>query len=177
MLTVLSMHSCETRCYSSTLVTAAALPVHPAKGQPHAGPALCPCTLCLDCLLLCVPPQVRAEVLCAVLAAVCVVVPEIEERLKEALPGRGRQGTSASVEGATQGFFLAPSLPDATKQELAWASYSLIKNTNSCGVVVVSGGEVVMARGALGQSTVIGKDAAQSLAAMSQVGMQVYCTD
>lgn len=60
--------------------------------------------------------QVRAEVAVLVLAAVSVVVPEVEQRLKEALPGRGRQSMAERVEGATNGFALAPDLPDATKQ-------------------------------------------------------------
>jgi len=107
-------------------------------------------------------------VLCAVLAAVCAVVPEIEERLKEALPGRGRLSTSAQIAGATQAFCLAPGLPDAAKQELAWSSFSLLKNTNSCGVVVVSDGKVLMARGALGQGVVVAKQAEQTLANMSR---------
>ncbi len=35
-------------------------------------------------------------------------------------------------------------------QELAWASYALLRNTNTCGVLVFDGDQAVMARGAIG---------------------------
>lgn len=53
-------------------------------------------------------------------------------------------------------------------QDLAWSSVSLIKNTNSCGVIVVHDGQVVMARGALG-SSVVNKDPQATISAVTQV--------
>ncbi|GLC46957.1 hypothetical protein PLESTB_001543200 [Pleodorina starrii] len=112
--------------------------------------------------------QLRSEWLAALLAALCLFVPDIEERLREAMPGRGRQKTSDNIEGSTNCFFLEPSLPEASKKELAWASFSLLKNTNCCGLLVAAGGRVLLARGALGSRVVQPGDAAGSLAAMSQ---------
>jgi hypothetical protein len=118
--------------------------------------------------------QVRAEFVILALAVVSVLVPEIEERLKEALPGRGRQRLADVVEGAVTGLLLQPSLRDTVKQELAWSSVSLIRNTNSCGVVVVDGGQVVLARGALGAGAVVA-DKAASLNNMSKVSSAQPC--
>ncbi|PNH01502.1 hypothetical protein TSOC_012610, partial [Tetrabaena socialis] len=111
--------------------------------------------------------QARAEWLCALLAALCLLVPDIEERLREAMPGRGRQKAADAIAGAANGFFLEPSLGEAAKKELAWASFSLLKNTNCCGVLVAARGRVLLARGALGSAVVTPGDAARSLAAMS----------
>lgn len=114
------------------------------------------------------PAQVRSESLGAVLAVLSIFVPDVEERLREAMPGRGRQKTADAVEGAANGFLLAPSLTDAAKKELAWSSFALLKNTNCCGVLLVSGGEVLMARGFLGASAVKPGDAPGSLEALSK---------
>ncbi|KAJ9528529.1 hypothetical protein QJQ45_020494 [Haematococcus lacustris] len=112
--------------------------------------------------------QVRVEYLCLLLAAICVAVPEIEDRLKEVLPGRGRQRMAESVSGATNGLFLLPGLSKEVQQELAWASSTLIKNTNSCGVVVVDQGQAVLARGALGSPLVQPGQAQATLDAISK---------
>ncbi|KAG2422693.1 hypothetical protein HXX76_015857 [Chlamydomonas incerta] len=112
--------------------------------------------------------QVRSEWLGVLLASLCVLVPDIEERLREAMPGRGRQKAAEAIEGSANGFFLEPSLPEAAKKELAWSSFSLLKNTNCCGVAVVAGGKVLMARGALGSGVVTPGSAGASLAAMSK---------
>lgn len=64
--------------------------------------------------------QGRAELLCVLLASVCLLVPEIEERLKEALPGRGRQKTADTIAGATNGFFLPQDAQDKVKQVGRW---------------------------------------------------------
>ncbi len=50
------------------------------------------------------------------MALLCVFVPEIEERLKEALPGHGRQRMAESIPGATNGLFLSPSVSERVKQ-------------------------------------------------------------
>ena len=60
--------------------------------------------------------QSRAELLCGALVLMLALVPEIEERLREVLPGRGRQATAGSVEGATNAFLLDKQLADKPKQ-------------------------------------------------------------
>lgn len=62
------------------------------------------------------PAQVRCEWLGALLASLCVLVPDIEERLREAMPGRGRQKAAEAIEGSANGFFLEPSLQEAAKK-------------------------------------------------------------
>jgi hypothetical protein len=64
------------------------------------------------CLLV----QIRAEFLDSLLAVLCLVTPEIELRLQEVLPGRGRQRGAENVAGATTGFCLASDLDDASKK-------------------------------------------------------------
>ncbi len=187
----------------------------------------------------------------AALSLLCILVPEIEVRLREALPGRGRQSMAESIAGATNGFALAPTLSEDVKkvkacplhtstgpkvlrsvrevsclhksarrriaqssnctcvcmcvrckplihpallcllhrgrnadvcmcvcvcvcvcvciQELAWSSASLIKNTNTCGVMLVEGGRVVMARGALPSTAYQPGKATQTLDALTEV--------
>ncbi|GIL66602.1 hypothetical protein Vafri_20089 [Volvox africanus] len=112
--------------------------------------------------------QLRSEWLGTLLATLCFFVPDIEERLREAMPGRGRQKTAEFIEGATNCFFLDPSLSEASKKELAWASFSLLKNTNCCGLLVAAGGRVLMARGAMGAPGITPGDAAASLTALSE---------
>lgn len=57
----------------------------------------------------------------------------------------------------------------ACAQELAWASYALLRNTNCCGVIMLHGGKVLLARGALGSGVVVPGNSAESLAAMTKV--------
>lgn len=61
-------------------------------------------------------------------------------------------------------------VPCCAHQELAWSSFSLIKNTNSCGVIIMSGDKAMLARGALGSSLVQAGQAQASLNAIAQVG-------
>ncbi|KAL3132696.1 hypothetical protein ABBQ32_009206 [Trebouxia sp. C0010 RCD-2024] len=96
--------------------------------------------------------QTRSEVLAAVLAALCIASPTIEARLKELEPGRGRQAAPQQVQGATSVFAISDAVSDKQKQELAWASYALLRNTNTCGLVVYSAKQAVMARGAIGSA-------------------------
>ncbi|KAF5827481.1 protein required for cyt b6 assembly [Dunaliella salina] len=120
------------------------------------------------------PSQVRGEFICIVLAAVCALAPDLEERLKQALPGRGRQATSANIPGAVNGFAFELSVQDAAKAELAWASFALIKNTNSCGVILLGPGQkVLLARGALGSSVLTPGSPTVTLERMSQDLSQV----
>lgn len=94
--------------------------------------------------------QTRSEAFAAVLATICIASPTIEARLKELEPGRGRQAAPQEVQGGISTFAIADSVSEEQKQELAWASYALLRNTNTCGVAVFRGQQAVMARGALG---------------------------
>jgi hypothetical protein len=124
--------------------------------------------LALNHLLAASPPesQARAEVLGAALALVCVVVPEVEERLRQALPGQGRRTAAGPIAGAASAFHLADGLSDGAKQELAWASFALLRNANACSVLVLRGGRALLARGALGEAAVKAGDGAATLAAV-----------
>ncbi|KAL3157093.1 hypothetical protein ABBQ38_001339 [Trebouxia sp. C0009 RCD-2024] len=121
--------------------------------------------------------QTRSEVLAAVLAALCIASPTIEARLKELEPGRGRQAAPQQVQGATSVFAISDAVSDKQKQELAWASYALLRNTNTCGVVVYSAKQAVMARGAIGSAAVSAdKGSAQAcLERLSNVSKNAVC--
>ncbi|GAB4817808.1 hypothetical protein N2152v2_004854 [Parachlorella kessleri] len=116
--------------------------------------------------------QVRAEVLGALLAAVGLVTPTLEQLMKEAQPGRGRRTAADTVEGATRVFALRSSLPEAAKQDAAWASFALLRNSNICGVVALWEGEAVLCRGLVGlpqnASQPAGKDPDALLAALTE---------
>ena len=77
--------------------------------DPNQSPML----LCCCC---CFWFQVRAEFLDITLAVLCFVAPEIEQRLRQVGPGRGRAGVVGQVEGSTQIFALADGLADAVKK-------------------------------------------------------------
>lgn len=67
------------------------------------------------CLLHMLMWQVRAEFLDILLAVLCFTAPEIEGRLRQVGPGRGRAG-AGQVAGAAQLFALADSQPEAEKK-------------------------------------------------------------
>lgn len=62
---------------------------------------------------------------------------QVEERLREARPGKGRQSVGL-LKGASNAFALDPRLAEGVRQELAWSSFALLKNTNICSVIVHS---------------------------------------
>jgi len=107
------------------------------------------------------PAQQRAELVDAVLAALCVVLPDVEEKLQDAAgASKGRRASSAAggaggvAAAPPAGFWLAeaPALAggEAARRELAWASFALLRNTNSLAVMAFgAGGQAVMARGSL----------------------------
>lgn len=106
------------------------------------------------------------------LVALCVITPEIEERLKQVLPGRGRQQAAEAVEGATRVFSLADSLADGDKRELAWLSFALLKNVNCCGVSLLRGegaNGVLVVRGAVSSGAAGSGGGAAVLKAVGQV--------
>lgn len=56
-------------------------------------------------------------------------------------------------------------------QELAWASYALLRNTNASGLLVWHDGQLLAARGYLGAATGSGNKQ-QALEAMSAVSLR-----
>lgn len=59
--------------------------------------------------------QVRAEFLDILLAVLCFTAPEIEGRLRQVGPGKGRAG-AGDVAGAAQLFALAEGQPEAVRK-------------------------------------------------------------
>ncbi|KAK9798491.1 hypothetical protein WJX73_000682 [Symbiochloris irregularis] len=74
------------------------------------------------------PSQGRVEALAVFLAAACFAVPTLGRRLADARAGR-TQASNSGLASGTQLFEIAPSVSQSTKQELAWASSTLLRNT------------------------------------------------
>ncbi|WIA36779.1 hypothetical protein OEZ86_008037 [Tetradesmus obliquus] len=115
------------------------------------------------------PAQVRAEFLDILLAVLCFTAPEIEGRLRQVGPGKGRAG-AGDVAGAAQLFALAEGQPEAVRKELAWTSFALLKNVNCCSVLLLQpeASSALMARGAVAQAVAVQGNTAASLAKISQ---------
>ncbi|KAJ9539667.1 hypothetical protein OSB04_026173 [Centaurea solstitialis] len=78
------------------------------------------------------PPQLRTEFLGLSLAAFSVVLPYFGQFLKGATPV-----LQASIpEGVDQIFAMSPDISDTVKEDLAWGSYTLLRNTNSISVLI-----------------------------------------
>ncbi|KAD5961269.1 hypothetical protein E3N88_12742 [Mikania micrantha] len=78
------------------------------------------------------PAQLRTEVLGLSLAAFSVMLPYIGQFLKGARPV-----IQASIpEGAEQIFVMSPNISDTIREDLAWGSYTLLRNTNSISVLI-----------------------------------------
>jgi len=98
--------------------------------------------------------QLRAEVIGLFLATVAIFTPAIETRLRELEPGRGRAALSGNVPGSAACFGIDPSIKESSKREIAWASFTLLKNANICGLLIVHNGRAVAARGQLASDIV-----------------------
>lgn len=57
-------------------------------------------------------------------------------------------------------------LPERLAKELAWTTFAVLRNTNTCTLLIVKGGKVLVARGALGVQTI---DAANPRASLPRV--------
>eukprot|EP01024_Parvocaulis_polyphysoides_P030046 TRINITY_DN27311_c0_g1_i2.p1 TRINITY_DN27311_c0_g1~~TRINITY_DN27311_c0_g1_i2.p1 ORF type:complete len:294 (+),score=36.05 TRINITY_DN27311_c0_g1_i2:1406-2287(+) len=94
--------------------------------------------------------QTRTEVIVSILAIICIFSPSLEQQLLELQPGKGRKEAAEQVVGSINAFAIDDTLKNKQKQELAWASFALLKNTNSCSVFVIGeNNKVLMLRGAL----------------------------
>lgn len=120
--------------------------------------------------------QVRAEYLGAALAAVAFLAPDIEARLAEVQPGRGRAAAAGAVKGGANAFALTADLPDEQRKELAWASFALLKNTNSCSVLVWKGGKALMARGQVAESLAAAGSAQGILQELTQAAARMQAS-
>ncbi|KAK4480962.1 hypothetical protein RD792_011824 [Penstemon davidsonii] len=78
------------------------------------------------------PAQLRTEALGISLAAFSVVVPYLGKFLKGATP----TDKKTIPEGAKQIFVMSPNIEDTLKENLAWGTYVLLRNTNSISVLI-----------------------------------------
>ena len=94
--------------------------------------------------------QVLTEILGMVLAGMGIAAPTLQKRLEDVIPGKGRKPPLETVTGGSNAFALNDTLSDKMKEELAWASFCLLRNANICGVVILIDGLAVACRGILG---------------------------
>ncbi|KAK6155769.1 hypothetical protein DH2020_010017 [Rehmannia glutinosa] len=78
------------------------------------------------------PAQLRTETLGLSLAAFSAVVPYLGKFLKGATP----TDQKSIPEGAEQIFVMSQDIADNMKEDLAWGSYVLLRNTNSISVLI-----------------------------------------
>lgn len=114
-------------------------------------------------------PHDRTEALAGILAAICFIAPSLDERLKDAEAGRGRKAPVEQIAGATNVFGLSDAIKDNAKKELAWASFSILKNSNSCAVIAYDATkeEVLMCRGAIASAAATGASTAEKLRSLT----------
>ncbi|WP_310412894.1 cofactor assembly of complex C subunit B [Chamaesiphon sp. OTE_8_metabat_110] len=86
--------------------------------------------------------QARSDAVGVVLTAVLILTGLLWQQVQP------RKPDSTVLEG-TEGFELLPTLPDALKTELAWASHLLLTNTVTRSIVVYYRGQVLLRRGIL----------------------------
>jgi Cofactor assembly of complex C subunit B, CCB2/CCB4 len=86
--------------------------------------------------------QARSDAVGVVLTAVLILTGLLWQQVQP------RRPDSIMLEG-TEGFELLPTLPDALKTELAWASHLILTNTVTRSIVVYYQGKVLLRRGIL----------------------------
>ncbi|KAF8008596.1 hypothetical protein BT93_K2306 [Corymbia citriodora subsp. variegata] len=82
--------------------------------------------------------EARTEVLGLSLAAFSIILPY----LGKFLPGAGPVNQVTLPEGNEQVFIMSERLPDTLKENLAWATYVLLRNTNTIAVLISIKGEL-----------------------------------
>lgn len=87
--------------------------------------------------------QSRSDALGVILSAILILTGLLWRRVQPRMP------ESVELVGV-QGFELDPTLPEAVKMELAWASHSLLTNTVTRSVVIWYNGKMLLRRGVLG---------------------------
>lgn len=78
------------------------------------------------------PAQMRTEAFGLSLAAFCICVPYIGRFLKGATPIDQKN----IIKGVEQIFLMSPNMADTLKEDLAWGTYVLLRNTNSISVII-----------------------------------------
>lgn len=88
--------------------------------------------------------QVRAEFLDITLSVLCFVAPEVEARLRQVVPGRGRAGAGQAA-GANQVFALADGQPESVRKvrrEQNQTTYRQLPldQYNTCSLILATAG-------------------------------------
>ena len=86
--------------------------------------------------------QARSDAVGVIACAILILTGLLWQQIQPRLP------ESVELEG-TEGFELAPDLPEAVQAELAWASHLLLTNTVTRSLVVWYGGQILLRRGIL----------------------------
>jgi hypothetical protein len=94
------------------------------------------------------PAQARSDALGVILSALLILTGLLWQRIQPKPP-------DAVALLGTEGFELAPDLPDAVQTELAWASHLLLTNTVTRSIIVWYQGRVLLRRGILGNSKTV----------------------
>ncbi|KAK4799633.1 hypothetical protein SAY86_024998 [Trapa natans] len=84
------------------------------------------------------PAQLRTEVLGLSLAAFSIVLPY----LGKFLPGITTVNQASLPAGNEQLFIMSEGMPEALREQLAWSTYVLLRNTNTIAVLLTVGGEM-----------------------------------
>jgi hypothetical protein len=92
--------------------------------------------------------QARSDAVGIILTAVLILTGLLWQQVQPRQPDR------VILEG-TEGFELLPTLPDALKTELAWASHLILTNTVTQSIVVYYRGQVLLRRGILAAKATI----------------------
>ncbi|MEO1144509.1 MAG: cofactor assembly of complex C subunit B [Cyanobacteria bacterium J06638_22] len=87
--------------------------------------------------------QARSDALGVILSAVLILTGLIWQRIQPRSP-------DTVILNGTEGFELAPDLPDIIQTELAWASHLLLTNTVTRSLIVWYDGQLLLRRGILG---------------------------
>lgn len=87
--------------------------------------------------------QARSDALGVILSAVLILTGLIWQRIQPRSP-------DTVILNGTEGFELAPDLPDTIQTELAWASHLLLTNTVTRSLIVWYDGQLLLRRGILG---------------------------
>ena len=86
--------------------------------------------------------QARSDAMGVILTAVLILTGLLWQQVQP------KQPDTVILEG-TEGFELSPTLPEALKTELAWASHLLLTNTVTRSLIVYYQGKVILRRGVL----------------------------
>ncbi|HEY9629215.1 MAG TPA: cofactor assembly of complex C subunit B [Coleofasciculaceae cyanobacterium] len=92
--------------------------------------------------------QARSDALGIILSALLILTGLLWQRIQPQLPD------AVELIGE-EGFELSPTLPDALKTELAWASHLLLTNTVTRSLIVWYDGQVLLRRGILGANPMV----------------------